>query len=115
MPEQTLPDTEINPTLKEYLAIWTRWIRRPGIDLGFPHASPGFAPRGLADHEDLEDEADNYAAVVMDKLIDGLGVLERAAVHHHQLHAVFRARDLQGAWASALEKLERGIRAEGWL
>lgn len=103
------------PRVAYYLSVWREWMLRPGLHLGYPAASFPFFGSGLASVEDLEDETDDAAAIVMDRIIEDLPMTEKTAVTHYVLSAVFRGRDLPGAWGRALRKIEMGLRAEGWL
>jgi len=107
-------------TVEGYLAMWVQWQRSwsAADELGFPKAHPmfknlrsGVAGNDTFDH--LCEQADTWAAHVIDAVIDGLSPIERAAIYHKHLAAVFRGRDLDAAYDQAIAALERGIAAKG--
>jgi len=107
-------------TIEGFMDLWARWQRSwsAADELGYPKACPmfrgvrsGVASEDTFDH--LCEQADGWAAGVMDALIDGLSPIERAAIYHKHLHAVFRGRDLDAAYARALESLGRAMASKG--
>lgn len=99
---------QITDPLDINLALWARYMNawRASDDVGYPNHSAGFgsAPGGAVCDDTFEhlcDSADAYAARAMDAIIDGLPAIERAAVYHIHLAAVFRMRDLEGAYERA--------------
>lgn len=107
-------------TLEGCLEIWVQWQRSwsAADELGYPKVSPLFKGvcSGAASEDAFEhlcEQADAFAAHAIDAVIDGLSPVEKAAIYHKHLHAVFRGRDLDDAYARALTAIERGIVARG--
>lgn len=105
-----------------HLAMWVAWQHAWSADdeLGYPKQSPMFSgAQGGAVSPDTFDhlceQADAWVARAMDAIIDDLPPIERAAIYHLHLCAVFRGRDLDAAYAAALEHLGMAMAAKGLL
>lgn len=105
----------VPPQVSYYLDLWADWMRQKSNDLGYPEKSAGIEVQHLSCMEDMLEDAEGYAVIVVDRIIEGLPALESAAIHHMHLYSVFRARDLPGAYARAIAAITKGVRAEGWL
>ena len=113
------PELTTDP-LDQHLATWARYMRRwrADEDVGYPDHSAGFGESSggavcddTFDH--LCDAADAYAARAMDAIIDSLPPIERAAVYHIHLAAVFRMRDVQGAYEQARIAIRKKMAGRG--
>lgn len=91
---------------------WRRYMRRDSVTDGYPGKGAGCVGGGYSQtFDDMVDAADVRCARVLDALVGSLKQVERAAVYHEYLYAVFRhGRDaLPQALASARLKIA------GWL
>lgn len=74
-----------------HLSNWGRWRRGYYGPMGYGSKSAGFAGGGYSrDFEDIEEEADSYAAKVSDAIIEGLDVLDKVALQHVYEASVWR-------------------------
>lgn len=72
---------------------WSRWmgVRVVALPPGAPKkASGGMGVSHRSDVDTMTRAADNRCAAAVDAIIDGLSPIERAAIHHFHLEAVFR-------------------------
>lgn len=91
---------------------WRRWMRRDDVTDGYPGKAAGCVGGGYSQtFDDMADAQDVRVAKVVDALVNSLTTLERAAIYHQYLYAVFRSG------RGELEKaLERGrYRIAAWL
>lgn len=91
---------------------WRRWMRKDDVTDGYPRKGAGCVGGGLSQtFDEMVDAADIRCASIVDSLVNSLTPLERAAIYHEYLYAVFRhGRD---ALPEALERARRRI--AGWL
>lgn len=101
-----------------HLENWRLWMRHPELRLECPPKSLGFVAGGnYTSLEDWEAECDAMAAKAVDTLITDLTPVERCALHHRYLHAVFRfsGKPYIEALGSARDAIGRGLRRWGIL
>lgn len=102
--------------VERYLGTWAHWMRHPGLKLGPPKRTPGFLSDitgGYRDHvEDAEIAGHDRAIQVIEATLDGFSPVERAAVMHIHLYAVFRfARPIEQIYQSARQKIGVKLKA----
>jgi hypothetical protein len=91
---------------------WRRYMRRDSVTDGYPGKAAGCVGGGYSQSfDDMADASDVRCARVLDALVGSLGNLERAAIYHQYLYAVFRhgRGQLEQALYSARLKIA------GWL
>lgn len=91
---------------------WRRWMRKDSVTDGAPHKAAGCLGGGYSQSfDDMVDAADVRCARVLDALVNSLTPIERAAIYHEYLYAVFRSGHdaLQQALASGR------LKVAGWL
>jgi hypothetical protein len=96
---------------------WKRWMKKDSVTDGAPHQAAGCVGGGYSQSfDDMADASDIRCARIMDALVGSLSHLERAAVYHEYLYAVFRhgRNELPQALGSARLKIakwlvERGV------
>lgn len=91
---------------------WRRYMRRDSVTDGYPGKAAGCVGGGYSQSfDDMADASDVRCARVLDALVGSLTLLERAAIYHQYLYAVFRhgGDALPQALASARLKIA------GWL
>lgn len=72
---------------------WRRWMRKDDVTDGAPGKAAGCVGGGYSQSfDDMVDAADVRCACIMDALVSSLSPMERAAVYHAYLYAVWRAR-----------------------
>lgn len=70
---------------------WRRYMRRDDVTDGYPGKAAGCIGGGYSQtFDDMVDAADVRCARVMDALVSSLSTIERAAINHQYLYAVFR-------------------------
>lgn len=91
---------------------WRRWMRKDHVTDGAPGKAAGCVGGGYSQSfDDMADASDIRCARIVDSLVSSLGHLERAAIYHEYLYAVFR---------HGRGQLEQALRAgrlkvAGWL
>ena len=91
---------------------WRRWMKHDNVTDGAPGKASGCVGGGYSQSfDDMVDAADVRCAMVMDALVNSLNPIERAAVYHQYLYAVYRfpRENLERALYSARLKIA------GWL
>jgi len=90
---------------------WRRWMRKDDVGEGYPRSAAGCVGGGYSQtFDDMVDAADVRCARIFDSLVNSLSPVERAAVYHVHLYAVFRfPRGLDEAIASGR------LKVAGWL
>lgn len=63
-----------------HLANWSHWARRYRVEVGCRDRSTGFSGTGASSFEDLENEADAWAAELADSLISEMAIHHRNAI-----------------------------------
>lgn len=107
---------DIHPLVDFHLRNWARWMRHPGLKLGYPAKSCGIES-GFVSGEDgfdiLCEQADEQAAILINTIIDGLEPDEHAAINHAYLHAVYRLKSFEDSLERAAGRVWRGMLAKG--
>lgn len=91
---------------------WKRYMRKDEVTDGYPRRAAGCIGGGYSQSfDDMVDAQDARVARIVDALVTSLEPIERAAIYHRYLYAVFRhGRDQMDA------ALQRGrMRIAGWL
>lgn len=108
--------TDIHPLVDFHLRNWAIWMRHPGLRLGYPARSAGLQCGGISGHDafdELCEQADEHAAIVINRIIDDLETDESAAINHKYLHAVYRLRNLEASFERAVGRVWRAMLANG--
>jgi hypothetical protein len=92
---------------------WRRWMRKDNVTDGAPGRAAGCIGGGYSQtFDDMVDAADVRCAMIVDSLVNSLSHVERAAVYHEYLYAVFRS----GRGISLEQTLARArLRVAEWL
>lgn len=91
---------------------WRRFMRRDSVTDGYPGKAAGCVGGGYSQSfDDMADASDVRCARVVDALVSSLGHLERAAIYHQYLYAVFRHG--RGSLEQALYSAK--LKIAGWL
>lgn len=70
---------------------WERWMKRDSVTDGYPGKAAGCIGGGYSQSfDDMVDAADVRCARILDALVGSLTPIERAAISHKYLYAVFR-------------------------
>ena len=70
---------------------WRRYMRKEDVTDGYPGKAAGCVGGGYSQSfDDMVDAADIRCAMIVDALVNSLTPIERAAVYHKYLYAVFR-------------------------
>lgn len=70
---------------------WRRWMRKDDVTDGAPRKACGCVGGGYSQSfDDMVAAADVRCASIMDSLVNSLTPVERAAIYHEYLYAVFR-------------------------
>lgn len=103
-----------------HLENWAYWQADGDHDFGrtYPsRASGGFVSRGSQDFDTMVRRADRACSKAIDAILEGCTPVERSAVAHFHLAAVFRFPHVglgaELAYKSAREKIKRGLLARG--
>lgn len=73
---------------------WRRWMRKDDVTDGAPHKAAGCVGGGYSQtFDEMVDAADIRCARIVDALVSSLSPVERAAVNHEYLYAVFHFRE----------------------
>lgn len=91
---------------------WKRWMKKDDVTDGYPGKACGCVGGGYSQSfDDMVDAADVRCARIVDSVVNSLTPVERAAIYHEYLYAVFRSgrEDLKVV-------LDRArLRVAGWL
>jgi hypothetical protein len=91
---------------------WRRYMRRDSVTDGYPAKAAGCVGGGYSQSfDDMADASDVRCARVLDALVTSLTPIERAAVYHRYLYAVFRHG--RGELEQAIERAR--LKVAGWL
>lgn len=91
---------------------WRRFMRKDDVTEGYPRTAAGCVGGGYSQtFDDMVDAQDVRVARVFDSLVNSLTPVERAAIYHEYLYAVFRFP--RGNFEEALERGRYRIAA--WL
>lgn len=91
---------------------WRRYMRKDNVTDGYPGKAAGCVGGGYSQtFDDMADASDVRVARIVDALVTSLTNLERAAIYHQYLYAVFRHG--RGQLEEALERARYRIAA--WL
>lgn len=92
---------------------WKRWMKKDDVTDGAPGKAAGCVGGGYSrTFDEMVDAADIRCAMIVDALVSSLTPVERAAVNHKYLYAVFR----YGRGASLDQSLERArLKIAQWL
>lgn len=118
LPEPKYESYSIQQWRAEYLAIWRAWQRRGDIHIGYPTRSLGLSS-GYASKsfDEFCEELDSSIAHAMDAIIEHeLSPVQRAAVYHKYLHAVYRfpRNNFDEALNQALDLISTGMKRKGF-
>ena len=97
---------------------WRRYMRRDSVTDGYPGKAAGCVGGGYSQSfDDMADASDVRCARVLDALVSSLEHMERAAVYHQYLYAVFRhGRDPDEAKGMLKQALYSArLKIAGWL
>ena len=103
--------------LELHLLNWATWMRHDIGVRGYPQKALGLATGGASEEFDhmLEDEEKRIARVT-DTVINDLPPIQRCALHHCYLHAVFRFRDYTATLDAARDGVRAGLKRKGiWM
>jgi hypothetical protein len=97
---------------------WRRYMRRDSVTDGYPSKAAGCIGGGYSQSfDDMADASDVRCARIVDALVSSLGHMERAAVYHEYLYAVFRhgrdPEETEGILKQALHSAR--LKIAGWL
>jgi len=100
--------------LAYYLDIWQRSIKNDGIEQDLGTATADYWPSGTSGFtiiQDLEYDADSYAASAMNTLIDDLPPNCHLAIYitYGLTSAVWKMRDFEASLERAYDLLEKGM------
>ncbi len=116
-----MTQTMTDDRLDWHFANWATWQR---AEYTIAHGYPSQASSGMGKtHRQRFDEqvtvADQRCAKAVEALLDGCTALERNAVHHLHLYAVFRfprlGQCVEEAYSRAREHVRNGLLARGIL
>jgi hypothetical protein len=99
--------------LKYYLEVWKEWMLSERYGRGYPSKAAGFSSSGIGGFDDLSEQVEKADALAVDAVIEGLHPAQRVAIHHFHLSAVYKIRDIERQYESALDNLWRGLLARG--
>lgn len=111
-----LPKQLEDGRLDELLDLWAAWMRSTSHlrELWYPDGACGCVGGGYSQSfEDMVIAADQRAAEAVDACIESLTSVQRCAVLHKHLYAVFRFRDLENAYLEARTALALGLPMRG--
>lgn len=70
---------------------WRRWMRKDDVTQAAPRVAAGCVGGGYSrTFDEMVDAADVRCAMIVDSLVNSLSHVERAAIYHVYLYAVFR-------------------------
>lgn len=95
---------------------WRRYMRKDDVTDGYPGKAAGCVGGGYSQtFDDMADASDVRVARVLDALVSSLTPIERAAIYHQYLYAVFRpARErLEDILARARYRIATWLVARG--
>jgi hypothetical protein len=70
---------------------WRRWMKKDEVTVGAPRTAAGCVGGGYSQSfDDMADASDVRCARIMDALVSSLEHMERAAIYHRYLYAVFQ-------------------------
>lgn len=102
--------------LDQLLELWAGWMRssQPLRELWYPDGACGCVGGGYSQSfEDMLEAADSRSAEAVDACIESLPTIQRCAVMHKHLYAVFRFRDLENHYLDARTALGLGLPVRG--
>lgn len=102
--------------LDELLDLWAGWMRsnQPLRELWYPDKACGCVGGGYSQtFEDMLEASDSRSAEAVDGAIESLSPIQRCAVMHKHLYAVFRFRDLESHYREARDALAVGLPMRG--
>jgi hypothetical protein len=96
---------------------WRRWMKKDDVTTGYPGKAAGCVGGGYSQtFDDMVDAEDIRCARILDALVNSLEPIERAAIYHRYLYAVFRhGRDRmeealhKGRYRVAIWLVQRGV------
>ena len=102
--------------VEPFLDTWARWMRHPALKLGAPSRTPAFMGEirdGYGDPDEHHELAGRDRAIeVIESTLDECAPIERAAVMHVKLWAVFRFRaPVEAIYLSARQRIGIRLRA----
>lgn len=101
------------------LQLWADWQQNHVSDYGrgYPSRSSVCGISHATSFDDMVAESDRRIARAVDAVITSLPPVQRAAIHHMHLHAVYRfprlGRGFEIAYSAAFEALRRGLQRRG--
>lgn len=73
---------------------WRRYMRKDDVTDGYPRKAAGCVGGGYSQtFDEMADASDIRVAKIVDSLVSSLTPIERAAIYHQYLYAVFRYRN----------------------
>jgi hypothetical protein len=79
--------------LEWHLDNWRRYMRRDNVTDGYPGKAAGCVGGGYSQtFDEMADASDVRVARIVDALVGSLTNVERAAIYHRYLYAVYRFR-----------------------
>lgn len=85
---------------------WRRWMRKDEVTEGAPRQAAGCVGGGYSQSfDDMVDAADVRCARIVDALVNSLSPVERAAIYHEYLYAVWRLTGLKETLERARTKV----------
>jgi len=96
---------------------WADWQKGYRMKIGYPRRSAGMSSGGVVSEQSSDDytSSDNIRCEIVDGCVDGLIPVQKAAIYHRYLAAVFRMRDYEHSLLHAHEQLTHTLRVKGVL
>lgn len=94
--------------LEWHLHNWAEYMRHPSHKLGYPSRSLCIANGGGISDDAFDvmcEDMDMAHAITLDAMIDSLPANQSCAIHHKWLSAVYKLRDFDTAYFTALGNL----------
>ena len=93
---------------------WSLWMRKDAVTDGAPNKAAGCIGGGYSrTFDEMVEAADTRCAMILDALVNSLSHIERAAIYHKYLYAVFRGQHLDAATYRARRKVAEWLVARG--
>lgn len=102
--------------VERHLENWSNWHRHSSNNLGYPKRAMVACGGGQSVSnvfEEMCEDADRYAAEIMDALVNDLAIDQKSAIFHHWLGCVIRVRNQEKSLADAYGVLIVKIGARG--
>ena len=87
---------------------WSLWMRKDAVTDGAPNKAAGCIGGGYSrTFDEMADASEVRCAMIVDSLVNSLSPVERAAVYHKYLYAVFRFRNT--TFDAAVQRARRQV------